>query len=100
MREETAHHIELRTEAVMREGMPEDEAARTARLEFGHTEAHRDSAPESRGLAFFDQIRFSWLDFKLAFRMLVRYPGLTVMSVFAMTAGIALGAGFMEFTSQ
>jgi hypothetical protein len=47
-----------------------------------------------------DEIRFSWLDFKLAFRMVVRYPGLTVMSVLAMTAGIAFGAGFLEFTTQ
>lgn len=100
MREEMAHHIELRTAALMQDGLSREEASRAARLEFGHVETHRDAAREARGLAFLDEIRFSWLDFKLAFRMLVRYPGLTVTSVLAMTAGIAFGAGFFEFSSQ
>jgi len=100
MREEMAHHIELRTDALVREGLSRREASRVAHLEFGHMETHRDAARESRGLTFLDRFRFSWLDFKLAFRMLVRYPGLTVMSVLAMAAGIAFGAGFLEFTSQ
>lgn len=100
MREEMAHHIVLRTEALVREGMTRTEASRTARLEFGHTETHRDAARAARGLAVLDQIRFSWLDFKVAFRMLVRYPGLTIMSVVAMAAGVAFGAGFLEFSSQ
>lgn len=100
MREEMAQHIELRTAALVRDGLSRAEASRAAHLEFGHVETHRDAAREARGLALLDQIRFSWLDFKLAFRMLLRYPGLTVMSVLAMTAGIAFGAGFLEFSSQ
>jgi predicted permease len=100
MREEMAHHIELRTAELMKQGSSRKEASRVAHMEFGHVETHRDTARKSRGLGFMDEIRFSWLDFKLAFRMLIRYPGLTVMSVLAMTAGIAFGAGFLEFTSQ
>jgi hypothetical protein len=34
-------------------------------------------AHKSRGLRRFDDLRVSWLDLKLGFRMLVRYPGLT-----------------------
>lgn len=34
-----------------------------------------------------------WLDMKLGMRMLVRYPGLTIISVFSMAIAIALGAG-------
>ena len=100
MREEMAHHIELRTADLMKQGSSRKDASRVAHMEFGHVETHRDAARRSRGLGFMDQIRFSWLDFKLAFRMLIRYPGLTVMSVLSMTAGIAFGAGFLEFTSQ
>jgi hypothetical protein len=33
----------------------------------------------ARGLRPFDALRVSWLDFKLGFRMLGRYPGLTVI---------------------
>ena len=35
----------------------------------------------------------SWIDFKLAVRMLVRYPGLTLVGVLAMAAGITVSAG-------
>ena len=36
---------------------------------------------------------FSWMDFKLGFRMLVRYPGLTLVGVFGMAMAIAIAAG-------
>ena len=36
---------------------------------------------------------FSWMDFKLGFRMLVRYPGLTLVGVFGMAIAIAITAG-------
>jgi predicted permease len=35
----------------------------------------------------------SWIDLKLAVRMLVRYPGLTLVSVVGMAIGIAIAAG-------
>ena len=36
---------------------------------------------------------FSTLDFTLAWRMLLRYPGLSIVSVFGMTVGITMAAG-------
>ena len=36
---------------------------------------------------------FSWMDVKLGFRMLVRYPGLALVAVFGMAIGIAIAAG-------
>ena len=39
---------------------------------------------------------FSWLDFKLGFRMLARYPGLTLVGTIAMTIAIALGTMYYE----
>lgn len=36
---------------------------------------------------------FSWIDFRLALRMLVRYPGLTLVGVFGMAVGIAIATG-------
>ena len=41
-------------------------------------------------------LRFSWLDFKVGFRMLARYPGLTVVGTVAIAFGIALGAVYFE----
>ena len=41
-------------------------------------------------------LRFSWLDFKLGFRMLTRYPGLTLVGTIAIAVAIALGAIYFE----
>ncbi|HKG93827.1 MAG TPA: ABC transporter permease [Gemmatimonadaceae bacterium] len=41
-------------------------------------------------------LRFSWLDFKVGFRMLARYPGLTLVSTVAIAVGIALGTIYFE----
>jgi predicted permease len=39
---------------------------------------------------------FSWLDFKVGFRMLARYPGLTLVGTFAIAVAIALGTLYFE----
>ncbi len=47
-----------------------------------------------------DQLRFSWLDFKVGFRMLARYPGLTVVGTVAIAVAIALGAIYFEAVNK
>ena len=42
----------------------------------------------------------SWLDFKLGLRMLVRYPGLTVIGTLSMAFAIAIGAAFFDWVNQ
>jgi predicted permease len=42
---------------------------------------------------------FSVLDFTLAWRMLLRYPGLSIVSVFGMAVGIAIAAGAFAIIS-
>ena len=42
--------------------------------------------------------RPSWLDFKLGLRMLVKYPGLTVVAGLSIAFATAIGAGVFEFT--
>ena len=44
--------------------------------------------------------RMSWLDLKLGFRMLVKYPGLTAVGGLAMAFAIAVGAAAFEFVTQ
>ena len=41
-------------------------------------------------------LHFSWLDFKVGFRMLARYPGLTVVGTVAIAVAIALGSTYFE----
>jgi putative ABC transport system permease protein len=45
-------------------------------------------------------IRFSWLDFKIGLRMLVRYPGLTLVGTVSMAVAIALGSVYFESVNQ
>ena len=46
------------------------------------------------------RMRFSWLDVKLGVRMLIRYPGLTVVGGLAMAFAIWVGAAVFEFSTQ
>jgi putative ABC transport system permease protein len=98
--EEFRLHLEMRTDDLVRAGVDPAEAARRARLEFGNPERFREDARTSRGLAPFDEMRFSLLDFKLSFRMLVRYPALTLVAGLAMAFGIWVGAGTFEIARQ
>jgi predicted permease len=43
---------------------------------------------------------FSWLDFKIGLRMLLRYPGLTVIGTVSMAVAIALGSVYFESITQ
>ena len=50
----------------------------------------------SRGKKRPEGLRFSWLDFKVGFRMLARYPGLTLVGTIALSIAIALGTLYFE----
>jgi hypothetical protein len=82
--EEFRIHLEMRAEDLVRAGLSPEEARRRARIEFGGVERYKDEGRAARGLEVFDELRFSWLDVRLGARMLVRYPGLTVVGVFAL----------------
>ena len=93
-------HIALRADDLTRHGLGRAEALRQARLEFGSAERYKDEARASLGVDRIDALRVSWLDFKLGFRMLARYPGLTIVGGIAMAFAIWLGAGAFELVSQ
>src|SRR5688500_18040984 len=100
MADEFRSHIELRAADLVRRGMTIQEATRQARLEFGSAERYKDEARAARGLRRIDDIRVSWLDFKLGFRMLARYPGLTLVGGFAMAFAIWMGTATFELMTQ
>ena len=100
MSEEFRSHIEFRTADLVRSGLAPAEARRQARLEFGSPERYKDEARAARGLRRIDDVRVSWLDFKLGFRMLARYPGLTVVGGLAMAFAIWMGTATFELMTQ
>ena len=100
MDEEFRTHIEMRAADLVRLGLSPREADRRARREFGRPERYKAEGSASRSLRGFDELGVSWLDFKLGFRMLVRYPGLTFVGGLAMAFAIWVGAGTFEFLGQ
>ncbi len=91
MEEEFRHHIEMRAEDLVAEGMLAKDALTQARREFGLVETHKATARASRGLDHVDELRFTWLDVKTGVRMLTKYPGLTVVAVLALAIGLPVG---------
>lgn len=96
IRAEFAHHLDLRTAHLVRTGLSEHDASAQARREFGHVDTHRAAARAFRGLSLLDSVRFSWLDVKLAVRMLVKHPLLSLAAVFALAVGIPAGIAPMH----
>ena len=94
MNEEFRFHIEMETERLVREaGLDPREARRRARVAFGGVERHKEAVRDGRGLAWLTGMS---LDLKLGFRMLVRYPVLTLLGAPAMAFAIGAGAGTFE----
>lgn len=93
MEDEFRLHMELRATELERGGVSANEAMRRARAEFGGVRNFTELGREARGLAWFDAVRFSWLDFKVGGRMIAKYPGLTIMAAFAIGIAVAIGAG-------
>src|SRR5262245_21489707 len=90
MNEEIAFHIEMEAERLVREeGLEPAEARRRAYVALGGVEKHKEAVRDERG--------FGWLagfslDLKLGARMLIKYPGLTIVGVAGMSVAVAIGA--------
>ena len=89
--DEIRFHIDMETQRLVREQqLDHDEARRRALATFGGVQQHRETLREGRG--FPARISGLSLDLKLGVRMLVKYPGLTVIGGLAMAFGIWFGA--------
>jgi predicted permease len=92
--DELRFHIEMETEKLVREQqLDRNEAHRRAMATFGGVQQHRETLREGRGTAWFTGLS---LDLKLGFRMLAKYPGLTIVGGLAMAFGIWFGAVTFE----
>src|SRR5215212_8203510 len=94
MDEEFRFHIEMESERLVREqGLAPDEARRRALIAFGGVQKHKEAMRDGRGLAWLGGMT---LDLKLGGRMLVKYPGLTIVGGLAMAFAICVGAVVFE----
>ncbi len=92
MNEELRFHIEQYTHDLVRSGVPSEEAARRARIEFGGLNSIKGDCREARGLHLFDELG---RELRYALRLLRKTPGFTVTAL--LTLGLCLGANLTIF---
>lgn len=90
-------HLQLLEEKFVAEGMSPEEARFAAKRAFGNIEQTKELQRDERS--------FRWLtgwamELRLGVRMLVRYPGLTVVGGLAMAFAILVGTGVFEVVKQ
>lgn len=96
-REEIDFHIDMETERLRREeGLSVDDARRRALIAFGGVVNHKEVLHDGRGLRWLGGLS---LDFRLGVRMLVKYPGLTIVGSIAMAFAIWVGAVTFEMVT-
>lgn len=98
MQEEMQLHLELETQRLVREEHLTDiEARRKALVAFGGVERHKEYVRDGLGLRWASGLS---LDLKLGFRMLIKYPGMTLVGCLALSVAIGGGATYLEFLND
>lgn len=94
--DELQSHIDLHTDENIRAGMPPAEARRQALAQLGSVTGAKQAHRDRRGLPGLEALLF---DLKLGGRMLVKYPGLTVIGSLAMAFAICVGTVIFQMMS-
>jgi predicted permease len=95
--DELQSHIDLQTDDNIRAGMSPDEARRQALVKIGSVTGVKEAHRDRRGLPGLEALLF---DLKFGVRMLVKYPGLTIVGTFATAVAIGVGATAFETISD
>src|SRR5688500_18750353 len=95
--DELSFHLEQRTQANIARGMDPESARLAAQQRLGDLQSIENECAmllqaERRAEARSYFMKMSWLDFRLGFRMLIKFPGLTIVGGLAIALAIAVGS--------
>lgn len=93
LHDEIRLHREMLEEELARQGMSRDEAARTAACQFGNSLAAADLSRDEWALPRLDAL---WKDVEFAWRLLLRYPLLTVAAVLTVAFGVGANTAVLS----
>src|SRR5688500_14694077 len=88
---EIRSHLQLLEDRFIAQGMSPEEARFAAQRAFGGVEQAKEHQRDARSFRWIDDSR---TDFKLGARMLLKYPGLSLVGGFGLAAAIAIGLSF------
>lgn len=97
MREEMEFHLDSRIVTLVAQGMRPEEAARTARLEFGSAEAHQEDCREALGYRLWDELH---ADLRFAARSLRNQPGYAATAIAILALAIGANSAFFILFSH
>jgi predicted permease len=90
-------HLRLLEDQFIAQGMSAEDARYAARRAFGGVEQVKERQRDARSFRVLDGLS---LDLRLGLRMLLKYPGLTLVGGLTMAFAIAVGAASFEFLTQ